>query len=84
MKYPKINNKCYIRLAQSWQILKDVEYQKRKKNKGNLNPDQILIFTEVVIRFQTLIFYLLVPIDCDINNGGCEEKCIHGVNSEDR
>ena len=58
--------------------------KKHNKNGGNLSSDQILIFTEVIIRFQAPIFYLLEPIDCDINNGGCEEECIRGVNSNGR
>ena len=58
--------------------------RKHNKYEGNLSPDQKLIFTEVIIRFQALIFYLLEPIDCDINNGGCEEECIRDVNSNGR
>ena len=58
--------------------------KKHNKNEGNLSSDQILIFTEVIIRFQAPIFYLLEPIDCNINNGGCEEECIRGANSNGR
>ena len=58
--------------------------KKHNKNGGNLSSDQILIFAEAIIRFQAPIFCLLEPIDCDINNGGCEEECLRGVNSNDR
>ena len=85
VKYRKIINIPFIRTAQICQIWKDVEYQKTKENEANLSPDQILIFTEVITSFQALIFYLPEPIDCEINNGGCEETCIRGVNnSSDR
>ena len=55
--------------------------KKHNKNEGNLSSDQILISIEVI---KAPSLYLLEPIDCNINNGGCEEECIRGANSNGR
>ena len=55
-----MNNSCYYKICLNLADFKRRRsIKKRTKNEGNLSPDQILIFTEVIIRFQTLVFFYL-------------------------